>query len=401
MRKEDQRFFSVLILLGVMLLLLFLALKYPLAGTAAEEAGTDGETAVEEDPDMLADAYEKAEKTLTLWCADPEMEAFFQQCALDYFAQTGNAVRVEMKDGMNYAEQIYEESIAEDGALPDLYLAAGDELEELVLLGLAAEKTVDEDNPDLAETAKKAAMLRDLSYGYPLCFNTPVFVYLTEAFEEPPTSIRGMLDFIAENDLPIEVGNIVEWDADDEYFDFAFVGDCFAFSDGEKGTLDVTRDDALFDQKLAYLKELTESITIDAETVSEGAVVSHLNHSATASAIIDSDDLSRISVPYGVCPLIPLDEKLSMRGAAVTEMLCVNGFSERKDAAAAFARFAADGEQGLIHQLSPHFSVAASQNTDGDGAIAFAAYENAEPMPHSMDSDGFWKSLRNEILKLF
>ncbi len=401
MRKEDQRFFSVLILLAFLLLLLFLAAKFPLAGTAVEEDSMETETAESEDADALSDAYEKAEKTLTLWCADPEMEAYLTQCALDYYKETGTAVRLEIQDPLNYAEQIYEESIVEEGMLPDLYLAADDELEALVLLGLAAEKPEEAEEADLPETAKKAAELRGTSYGYPLYFNTPVFVYLTEAFEEQPASIQGMLDFISENDLPIEVGNIVEWDADDEYFDFAFVGDCFSFSDEEKGHLSVTRDDALFEKKLAYLKELTDSITIDAETVSEGAVVSHLNHAATASAVIDSDDLSQLSVPYAVLPLIPLDETLSMRGAAVTGLLLLNDFSEQQEAAAEFAQFIAGQERDKIHELTPHFSVYASENTDGDAAVAFAAYENAEPMPHSMDSDDFWKSLRSEILKLF
>ena len=400
MRKEDQRFFSVLLIMGFFLLLLFLALKYPVSRSAGNEAVTETEQG-NETPEALAEAYGGAEKTLSLWYADPAMEAFFGQCALDYFEKTGIAVDVTLCDSQQYAEQIYEESISEAGDAPDLYLAAGDELEELVLLGLAAERKEDADGTSLSGTAKKAAMLRENTYGYPLCFNTPVFVYLTEAFEEQPVSIQGMLEYISENDLPIDVGNLVEWDADDEYFDFVFVGDCFAFSDEEKGHLSVTRDDGLFEKKLAYLRELADSVTIDPDTLSEGAVVSHLNHAATASAVIDSDDLSNVTVPYGVCPLIPLDGTLSMRGAAVTELLLVNGFSARQEAAAEFARFVASEEQGLVHELSPHFSVDASQNTSGDAAMAFAAYENAEPMPHSMDSDNFWKTLRNEILKLF
>lgn len=390
----------MLFVMGFLLLLVFLARKYPLVETGGKEAETDtkGTTA---SPEALAEAYENTEKTLTLWYADPAMEGFFRQCALDYFEKTGTAVHVELRDSLSYAEQLYEESISEEAAVPDLYLAAGDELEELVLLGLAAEKEEGAADADLCETAREASMLRGIVYGYPLCFNTPVFVYLTEAFEEQPVSIRAMLDYIQEYDLPIEVGNLVEWDADDEYFDFVFVGDCFAFSDEEKGHLTVTRDDGLFEKKMAFLKELADSITIDAQTLSEGAVVSHLNHAATASAVIDSDDLCDVTVPYGVSPLLPLDETLSMRGAAVTELLLVNAFSNRQEEASSFARFIAEEEQGLIHEMSPHFSVSASQNTKGDAAVAFAAYENAVSMPHAMDSDNFWKSLRNEILKLF
>lgn len=400
MRREDQRFFSVLLIMGFLLLLLFLARKYPCSESPGKEAETDTQETTESS-EALAQAYENAEKTLTLWYADPSMEGFFKQCALDYFEKTGSAARVELRDSLSYAEQIYVESIREDASGPDLYLAAGDELEELVLLGLAAETEESAAGYDLPETAKEASMLRGHSYGYPICFNTPVFVYLKEAFEEQPVSIRAMLDYISEYDLPIEVGNLVEWDADDEYFDFVFVGDCFAFSDEEKGHLTAVRDDALFEQKMTVLKELTDSVTIDAQTVSEGAVVSHLNHAATASAVIDSDDLCNVTVPYGACPLLPLDETLSMKGAAVTELLFVNGFSDRQEEAAAFARFIAEEETGRIHEMSPHFSVSASRNTEGDAAVAFAAYENAVSMPHSMDSDNFWKSLRNEILKLF
>lgn len=402
MRNENRIFISILLVMALVLLLIFAVLRYPAQQGSEEAVGlseTEGTEALSEE--LLPEAYAEAEKTLTLRYADPGMKNYLEQCALDYFRETGIAVETELGDEIGYLDGIYADSIGEDGTYPDVYLLGADSLEEAYLLGLAAENPYLAGETALSETAVAASTLRGKAYGYPVCFDTPVFVYLTEAFTEEPTSIQAMLDFVAENDLPIEVGNLMEWDIDDEFYDFAFVGDCFTFSDEEKGRLTVTRDEALFKKKLEFLSALTESITLDAKTLSEGSVVSRLNHQATASAIVDSDDLVHLNVPYAVLPLLPLNDELSTRGCAYTEVLLVNAFSDQQDAAADFARFVMTEESAGVEELTPHFSVSPVPEADADTAAVYAAYEAAEPMPHSMDSDDFWKSLRLEIMKLF
>ena len=285
---------------------------------------------------------------------------------------------------------------------PDLFLCGGDVLEEAVLLGLAEkqERSPDPENAP-SETAENAARLRGESYGFPLCFDTPVFVYIKEAIPEEPASIEEILRQVSEEGLKIEVGNILEWDLNDEFYDLAFLGDCYEFSDEVKGHLTVKTDEKLLSEKMKYLSELSDAITLDASALSEETVVNHLNHLVTACAFIDSDDLSKLRVEYGVLPTVPLTDRLFSTGCAETEMLLVNSFSDRKEKAASFAAFLSRQEAEKVHALSPHYSVYADANREDDDAAVFLAYENAQPLPHSMDSEDFLKSLRLEILKIF
>lgn len=362
----------------------------------------------EEEEALAREAYEEAEKTVIFWYCSPRMTPFLTRCGLDFYRESGIAVGFEEKEELFFVEQLYDASIAEEKA-PDGYLIGADALEEVVLLGLAEENPYaaelgllsDSEESDFAEAARTAATLRGEVYGYPVYFETPVFVYLTEAFDEAPVSIQGMLDFVAENELSITVGNLIEWDLDDEFYDLALVGDCFTFSDEEVGTLTVTVDEARLAEKKAFLSALSESITLDVDTISEGTVVSRLNHRATASAIVDSSDLAALTVPYAVCTPLPLNESLTASGCASTELLLVNGFSEEKEAASEFARFVSTEAQSYLHELTPHFAASRAVNTSDEEQIVYAAYEEAAAMPHSMDSATFLKKLRLEILKNF
>ncbi len=402
MRNDSKSFISMLLMLAFLLALIYAARCFPVFDAKPKEEEPEGPLLSELDEEALLASYEEAEKSLLLWYTDVTMEPFFQKAVLDYYRETGLAVQMEERDPLLFLEQVYDASIAEEGEAPDLYFTGGDVLEEACLMGIAAEQEdSSEMPPDIAETARDAALLRGQAFGYPICFDTPVFVYLTEAFPEEPESLEAILDYAAEVGLKIEVGNILEWDLADEFYDLAFLGDCYTFSDEKTGSLLVDTDEAILAKKMDFLRRLSETITLDAGTISEGTVVSRLNHQAAASIIMDSDDLSRITVPYGVLPLIPLTDSLSMRGCAVTDMLFVNALSSESDEAAAFADFCMWEETEAVHELTPHYSVSGKANQDGEAQIVFEAYEKAAPLPHSMDSEDFLKTLRTEIIKLF
>lgn len=407
MRTDTRTFVSTVLIMALLSALLYGARRVPVYERQETAEVPEAELRAGLTEEALAAAYEAAEPELLFWYDEEKLTPFFRQGALDYYRATGIAVAVECRDSYRYLDEIYAASIGENTAFPDSYLLAGDALEAAVLLGLAEERTDGAlGNPAASgnrfmETAVTASMLRGTPYGYPLCFHMPVFAYLTDAFSEAPVSIQAMLDYIAEHDLPIVVGNLIEWDVGDEYYDFAFVGDCYTFSDEEKGRLSVTTDEALLREKEDFLAALSDSITVDPQTISEGSVVSRLNHQATASAILDSDDLAHLTVACGVLPLIDLTDTLSMKGTAVTDLLLVNGFSEKKEAAAAFVSFLSTEEQENIEALSVRYSVIEQEGGDETGHVVHEAYRNAVPMPHSMDADDFWKSLRLEIMKFF
>ncbi len=401
MRESAKSFLSMCFVLLLLFLLILGVRRFPVLSPVEKETAEETPLSELSDEELLT-RYTEAEKTLLLWTSDSEMESFLEEAALDYYRETGIAAQIKLKDPAFFLEQIYDASCSEEGGFPDLYLTGGDVLEEACLLGLA-EKREGYPGPEKmpSETAEAASSLRGISYAYPLCFDTPVFVYLKEAIPEEPVSVDAILQQVTEEGLKIEVGNILEWDLNDEFYDLAFLGDCYTFSDESEGHLTITEDEALLSKKTKYLNELSEAITLDASTTSEGAVLNRLNHLATACAIIDSDDLSKLRVEYGVLPQIVLKDDLKTGGCAATEMVFINPFSEQKEEAAGFAAFLTAEEAKKVHELTPHYSVYGDVNQEGDSAVVFRAYEDAQPMPYSMDSEDFLKSLRLEILKIF
>ena len=118
---------------------------------------------------------------------------------MDYYAKTGIAVGIRYVDEESYLEQIYDATMTEED-YPDLYLAWNDAKDKAYLYGVATEEE------------------------YPLFFDTLVMVYQKENFPEAPESISEILDYGQNNLLGEGVGNLLEWNVADGFYDYPFVG---------------------------------------------------------------------------------------------------------------------------------------------------------------------------------
>ena len=394
MKSDTKRMGSL-----VVILLLILGLLYQAVYTPVVESGSG--MVMSEENTQEKKSWEDAEKDLLFWYTDETMEEYFQTCAADYYEETGIAVDVESVDTVGYMETIYQNSI-DDTSYPDVYMAKNDSLEKAYLYGVAAvNPSVAEYGQEYAGNALKAASYQGIMYGYPLKFNTPVFVYQTETFQEAPVSIQAVLDYSSENEMGNNVGSLLEWSLGEEFYNFAFVGDSMEFSEEEQGSLTVNCNQELFTEELTFMQSLAQVITIDADTITREQVLSDFNEGATATAIIDAEDLDKITIAHGVAVLPPLNDILEMRGIAETELLFVNQFSEQREEAEAFAAYVSLEAIDELETMTGYFPVKKMDTSDDAEKTAYEAYEKALNMPGSMNADDFWKELQQKVISVW
>ena len=359
-----------------------------------ETKGSNGTEAVQE-------AYQTAAADVTFWYTDDTYTEFFSQAALAYYEKTGIKVNVQRQETLDYIGTVYDATMGGE-AFPDVYLIAGDNLEEVYRYGLAAENKKGLDGVDMAKNAVAAATYRDKLLGYPLGYNTCVFVYQTDYFETAPNSLQALIDYSNQNEPPENVEYLLEWDVNDAFYDFPFISNSVTFEKTEPEVLNVIYDQTLYQQDLDYFATILQSFSIDKETVSEESILDNFRNGRTLSALIDTSSLKQLEgYGYSLMKIPALNETLPAYPCATTDMLVVNDFSDRGDEAADFAHFATVTMAEQLHALSGHYSVIPSKEPDWVEQVAYESYESAILAPNSVDARDFWVALEETISKYF
>lgn len=347
------------------------------------------------------DAYAKAKADLTFWYEDDTYTTFFEEAARVYFAQTGVKVVAECKDTIDYIGDIYDKTMQDDG-FPDVSLISGADLEEAYLYGLVSVNDRTGDREDILLPARNAAIYDGKVLGYPLSYNTCVFVYQNGYFESTPESLQMIIDYSNENEPAENVEYLLEWNVNDGFYDFPFVSNSVTFDKSEKQSMNVVYDQTLYDQDIAFFESILESFSIDASHVTEEGIIDHFMSGKTLCAIIDTDCLYQLEgYSYSMIPIPNLNDELTASTTASTDMMVVNAFSQKEEQAKDFAAFVTTDMSGVLQEQSGHYSVIPSENPDAAETLAIDTYNNAVPMPNSMDARDFWVKLEETISKYF
>lgn len=360
-----------------------------------------GETKGSNETEAVQEAYQTAAADVTFWYTDDTYTEFFSQAALAYYEKTGIKVNVQRQETLDYIGTVYDATMGGE-TFPDVYLIAGDNLEEVYRYGLAAENKKGLDGVDMAKNAVAAATYRDKLLGYPLGYNTCVFVYQTDYFETAPNSLQALIDYSNQNEPPENVEYLLEWDVNDAFYDFPFISNSVTFEKTEPEVLNVIYDQTLYQQDLDYFATILQSFSIDKETVSEESILDNFRNGRTLSALIDTSSLKQLEgYGYSLMKIPALNEMLPAYPCATTDMLVVNDFSDKGDAAADFAHFATVTMAEQLHALSGHYSVIPSKEPDWVEQVAYESYESAILAPNSVDARDFWVALEETISKYF
>lgn len=394
MRKKIQS--------ALMVSILLIAGAQMAARQPVYEAETEKTQETTEESICAPKTYEGAESDLLFWYTDASYDSFFRRAAEDYYAQTGRKVSVEYKTTTDYIGEVYDETI-QDGIFPDVYLLAGENLEEAYLYGLVSVNQYPKEYQEkTAGTALLAASYEEQLLGYPLSYNVCVFVYREDYFDKEPESIQQIIAYSKENEPPEDVKYLMEWEVSDPFYDFPFVANSVSFDKEERESMTVSYDEILYQEDLAFFEEMLGAFSLNYEQVTGESVIADFKEGETLCAIVGSDDLSGLSgETFGVMEVPALKENLPSKTCENTGLVVVNDFSQKSDMAAEFARFLTIEEADLLWEESGHYSVILQEDADEAEKTAYAAYETAVLAPDSMDAKDFWMTLKENIRKYF
>ena len=353
-----------------------------------------------------SESYDKALSKgadLVFWYNDKSYESYFLDAAIAFYEKEGIAAELVCVKDVDYVGSIYDATI-EEKAFPDVYLLSGEELEKAYLYGVvAANENAEAYDGIIAENAKKASMYNEKLYGYPLSYNVSVFVYNKNFFVEKPASLQFLIDYSKTNEPSEDVQYLLEWDAYDPFFDFAFISESVTFEKKEAEVLEVCYDEEMLETLMAFFRESLESFSLPIESVTEESVLTDVLNGVTLCAIIDSDSLKELEATDKYIAMVfpSLNDTLAARPAALTDLILVNDFSEKTEKADKFAQFLTLDYTTELWLKSGHYPVILSDNANHNEQIAYQSYEKAVLVPNSQDAAGFWIDLKAMITKSF
>lgn len=299
------------------------------------------------------------EKKLVLWYTDDKMKDYFEQEAKNYYEQTGVEVEPVLVSGLEYLETI-NRATKEGDTPPDLYILGNDCLEKAYLAGLA--KQVDSEDREkmkstFVNTALSAVSYKEHYVGYPLFFETTVFVYnktylyeYAKAMKEKeadliegeaamediasmdegdmpedslssnqdnaqpkdevsveqreemiqqviPRNMDEILEFASNYDAPDTVEGVLKWDVSDIFFNYFFVGNALNVG-GEHGDntkeLDLYNEEAI--RSLMLYQSLNQFFYIDTHEISYDSVLKDFVDGKTVFTFATTDVIDKLKI---------------------------------------------------------------------------------------------------------
>lgn len=362
--------------------------------------------------------------TLTLWYTDEALEDYLAGAAVHYMEENDVRVVPVLVSGLDYLEAVNRASLEQDD-MPDLYILTNDSLERAHLAGLADEIRDTQGfatGESFSQAALRAVTYRGKRVAWPFYYETSALVYnktyLQQAAGEMgvreddliPETIDDILSFADAYNAPETVDAVFRWDVSDIFYNYFFAGNYInvgGLCGDDPEQIDIYNEEAV--RGLKAYQDLNQFFSIDAKSSSYEAVVQDFLDGRLVFTVATSDILARItqakaegSFPYeyGVVPLPDINESLAARGLSVTDVLAVNGYSENKDQANAFAAWLVCGGAGDIYAGTGRLPALLDAVPDVTGADGFAAeYAESIPMPKMMRTANFWVSMEIAYMK--
>ena len=219
-----------------------------------------------------------------------------------------------------------------------------------------------------------------------------------------PTTIEGILTFAEEYDAPETVESVFKWDVSDIFYNYFFVGNYVSVGGAcgdDLSDISIYNEEAISSMKV--YQELNQFFSIDADEVTYDTVLQDFLDGKIVFTVATTDAVSRIeeakangkfAYEYGITTLPNVNDTILSRGVSVTSAVVVNGYSEKKKEANAFARELTAGADQTLFQKTG--KVAARKDVvydNGQAGCILAEYEKSIPMPKMMETENFWVQL--------
>ena len=395
--------------------------------------------------------------SVVVWYADESMTDYISAMAVAFHEEYDIRVIPQLQSGLEYVESIYDASVTDETATPDVFIISNEALEKAYLTGLA-DVISDPDSvvntEHFPQTAINAVTYENKLVGYPYYFETSVLLYnrsyiyemaknqlLAETTDESaagggevtvsdetsteetstaeevteedieariveliPQTFEELLAFANEYDAPAAVDGVFKWDVSDIFYNYFFAGNYMNVGGPCSDTpeeVDIYNLDAI--KAMQIYQSLNQFFSFEANDMKYASVIEEfmagkMVYTTATSDIIKTLDAAKeegtFAFDYGLMEIPDLNEELQTKNLSVTNTVVVNGFSDGKEDANKFASYlASKAAESLYEKTGKIPALTKEACKDERTAVFYREYENSVPAPKMMVTSNLWVQL--------
>lgn len=395
--------------------------------------------------------------SVVVWYADESMTDYISAMAVAFHEEYDIRVIPQLQSGLEYVESIYDASVTDEAATPDVFIISNEALEKAYLTGLA-DVISDPDSvvntEHFPQTAINAVTYENKLVGYPYYFETSVLLYnrsyiyemaknqlLAETTDESaagggeitvsdetsteetstaeevteedieariveliPQTFEELLAFANEYDAPAAVDGVFKWDVSDIFYNYFFAGNYMNVGGPCSDTpeeVDIYNLDAI--KAMQIYQSLNQFFSFEANDMKYASVIEEfmagkMVYTTATSDIIKTLDAAKeegtFAFDYGLMEIPDLNEELQTKNLSVTNTVVVNGFSDGKEDANKFASYlTSKAAESLYEKTGKIPALTKEACKDERTAVFYREYENSVPAPKMMVTSNLWVQL--------
>lgn len=230
--------------------------------------------------------------------------------------------------------------------------------------------------------------------------------------EALPSTIDELLQFADTYDAPEQVDGVLKWDVTDIFYNYFVVGDAINIG-GETGDqldqIDLYNEDAI--RSLRLYQSLNQFFSIEADEISYDGVVQDFIDGKLVFMIATPDCISLIEqaqeenvfpYEYGVAKLPGITDTLTARSLSVSTNIAINAYSEKTEAANAFAYYLARQDGERFYQRTGKVSARKDVMYENPYVGEFMReFEQSVPVAKMIETNNYWMKLEVAFAKIW
>ena len=226
-----------------------------------------------------------------------------------------------------------------------------------------------------------------------------------------PSTFSDITTFANNYDAPEGVEAVFKWDVTDIFYNYFFVGNYMEVG-GENGD-----DNAIFNlynqqvvECLKKYQEMNQYFTLEKDDnysnilqqFIDGKLVFTIATTDAFAKIEEAQMKGEFNFDYGVAVIPNVSDLLLSRGLSVTDVIAINGYSEKKDAANEFAAYLSYDNADALYTKAGKLACKREvpyENTEINNVMT--EYQKSMPLPKMIETSNYWLQLEIAFSKVW
>lgn len=219
-----------------------------------------------------------------------------------------------------------------------------------------------------------------------------------------PETLNELLTIADSYSAPAGVDGVMSWDVSDILYNFWIIGDVVNLggeSGDDKNNIELNNTKTV--NALLRYQHLHHFFNIDSALNNYDKVISDFIDGKMIFTICSVDGVAKLKEAkengsfehaYGFAPIPEVDETTPSRSMSMTEVVVINGYSEKKEIANAFARYLTCEFSGELYARSGKAACFIGANDGYENISVFdTEYADSVPLPKIIELENFWMEL--------